>query len=145
MITLPLPALAPVIPPTMAPTVHVNVLGVLADSIIFGLPPLQIAAGGAFVTAGVGCTVTVITYGALAGQAPPVDVGVTRYSTVPAVTLLGLFNSWEIVFPDPGVAPVIPPLTVPMVHVKLLGAVAFSGIFVVPPLQSDAVAGTPVI
>ena len=145
LMRLPVPALAPVMPPTIVPTVHVNVPGVLAERAIFGLPPLQIAAGGAFVTAGVGCTVTVITYGALAGHAPDVETGVTKYSTVPTVLLLGLLNVCEILFPVPADAPVIPPVIFPMVQLKLLGAVALNGMFVVASLQIAAVDGTPVI
>jgi hypothetical protein len=46
--------------PVIVPTVHVNVLGVLAVNAIFGLVPLQILFVAALVTAGVGLTVTVI-------------------------------------------------------------------------------------
>jgi hypothetical protein len=83
---------APVILPVIAPTVHVNVLGAVAVNAMLVAVPLQIAAVLAVVTAGVGLTVTVIVYGAAAGQLPPVDVGVTIYSTVPAVALLGLVS-----------------------------------------------------
>jgi len=58
LMTLPDPLLAPVIPPTILPTVQLNVLGVLDVNTILNVPPLQIAAGGAFVTSGVGLTVT---------------------------------------------------------------------------------------
>jgi hypothetical protein len=47
-------------PPVIVPTVHVNVLAVLATSDILGLVPLQIAAVFGVVTEGVGFTVTVI-------------------------------------------------------------------------------------
>ena len=60
MIAFPLPALAPVIPPVIVPIVHVNVLEAVAAKDIFGLVPLQIATAFAFVTTGVGLTVTVI-------------------------------------------------------------------------------------
>jgi hypothetical protein len=56
----PLPPLAPVILPVIAPTVQVNVLAVLAVKEIFVAVPLQIAAVFAVVTTGVGLTVTVI-------------------------------------------------------------------------------------
>jgi ABC-type proline/glycine betaine transport system permease subunit len=85
------PALAPVIPPEIVPIVHVNVEGALDVSAMFGLVALQIATVAAFVTAGVGLTVTVIVYGA-PGHEPVVAVGVTINSTVPAVALLGLVS-----------------------------------------------------
>jgi hypothetical protein len=46
--------------PVMVPMFHENVLGVLAVSAMFGLVPLQMEAAAAFVTAGVGLTVTVM-------------------------------------------------------------------------------------
>jgi hypothetical protein len=60
LIVLPLPAVAPVMPPLMVPIVHANVLGALAVREIFGPVPLQIETVAALVTAGVGLTVTVI-------------------------------------------------------------------------------------
>jgi hypothetical protein len=59
---------------------------------MFGLPPLQIAAGEVLVIAGSGFTVTVIVYGVPGQAVPAVDVGVTIYSTLPAAVLLGLFS-----------------------------------------------------
>lgn len=56
----PAPAVAPVMPPLIVPTVQVNVLGVVAASAILVVPPLQMAAVLAVVTAGIGFTVTVI-------------------------------------------------------------------------------------
>ena len=88
---LPLPALAPVIPPVIAPMVHVNVLAALAVKFILVEVPLQIDAVFAVVTTGVGWTVTVIVY-AGPWQAPAIDVGTTTYSTVPAVALLGFVS-----------------------------------------------------
>jgi hypothetical protein len=70
-----------------------------------------------------------------------VDVGVTIYSTLPGFALLGLVNVWLIVVPDPALAPVIPPLIVPIVHAKLLGALAVSAMFGLVALQVAAVAG----
>jgi len=52
--------LAPVIPPVVAPMVHVNELGTLAVKVIFGPVPLHALAVGGFVTTGFGLTVTVI-------------------------------------------------------------------------------------
>ena len=75
--------------PVIVPIVHANVLGTLAVKPIFGPVPLHVFAVLGVVTAGLGFTVTVIVYGE-PGQEPVVDVGVTRYSTVPAVALLGL-------------------------------------------------------
>jgi uncharacterized protein Usg len=84
----PLDALAPVIPPVIEPMVHEKLLGALDVNVIFGSVPLQVVAVVELVTAGVGLTVTTILYG-LPTHDPVVEVGVTRYSTVPAVELLG--------------------------------------------------------
>ena len=54
LMLLPVPALAPVIPPEIAPMVHENVLGAVAASAMFGLVALQIATAAGLVTAGVG-------------------------------------------------------------------------------------------
>jgi hypothetical protein len=141
----PLPALEPLMLPVIVPIVHANELGAVAFKAMFVAVLLQIATvEGTPVTTGVGFTVTVIVYAALAGQLPPVDVGVTRYSTVPAVALLGLVNVCAIVAPDPLAAPVIPPVIVPTVQAKVLGAVAVKGMFVAVLLQIATVAGTPV-
>ena len=56
----PEPALAPVILPEIVPTVQVKLLAVEAVRLIFGLVPLQVLAVAAFVTTGVGLTVTTI-------------------------------------------------------------------------------------
>jgi hypothetical protein len=130
---------APVILPVIVPIVQVNVLGAVAVNAIFVAVALQMAAVLAVVTAGVGLTVTVIVYGAPGHVVLAVDVGVTIYCTVPAVELLGLFNVCAIVLPDPAVAPVIPPVTVPIVHVNVLGADEVSAMFVAVALQIDAV------
>ena len=82
---------APVIPPVTVPTVQLNVLATLAVKLIFGPVPLQVVAVLAVVTTGDGFTVTVIVYGAPV-QVPVVDVGVTIYSIVPAVVLLGFVS-----------------------------------------------------
>jgi hypothetical protein len=68
------------------------------------------------------------------------DVGVTIYCTVPAVALLGFVSVWLIELPDPAVAPVIPPVTVPTVQANVLGALAVNAIEGLPPLQTDVVA-----
>jgi hypothetical protein len=75
---------------------------------------------------------------------PPVEVGVTRYCTVPAVALLGLLKVCAIVLPLPALAPLILPVTAPIVHENVLGAVAFNGILVAVLLQIATAAGTPV-
>jgi hypothetical protein len=136
----PEPAVAPVIPPLIAPIVHENVLGVVEVSEIFGDVPLQIVAVAALFTAGVGLTVTVILYGAPA-QFPVVEVGVIIYSTEPAVALPGLVSVWLIELPAPAVAPVIPPVIVPIVHEKLAGALEVRLMFVDVLLQIAFVAG----
>jgi hypothetical protein len=136
LIVEPLPAVAPVMPPLMVPIVHEKLLGADAVSAMFGLVPVQMEAVAELVTAGVGLTVTVIVYGCPA-QPPVVAVGVTRYWTVPAVVLDGLTRVWLMVLPPPAVAPVIPPLMVPIVHVKLLGTEAVSAILVAVLLQIE--------
>jgi hypothetical protein len=140
LIVVPDPAVAPEILPVTVPIVHANVLGALAVSAMFGLVPLQIAFVAAFVTAGVGLTVTVMLYGAPA-QVPVVDVGVIMYCTVPGTALLGFVNVWLIEGPEPAVAPVIPPLMVPIVHANVAEALDVKVIFVLVALQIDAVAG----
>jgi hypothetical protein len=70
--------------------VQVKLLGAVAVRAILGPVPLQIFAVAALVTDGFGLTVTVIV------KAAPVHVpvveGVTIYSTVPAVALLGFVS-----------------------------------------------------
>ena len=135
LIVDPDPGKPPVIPPVILPTTHVNVLGVLAVSGIFVVPSLQIVSVAAVVRTGLGFTVTVIVYGVCDTQAPVVDVGVTRYSTVPAVAELGLVSTWLIWLPAPPVAPVIPPVIVPTVQVKLLGVLEVRSIWGLVALQ----------
>jgi hypothetical protein len=118
--------------------VHAKLLGVLDVKAIFGLDPLQILAVAAFVTTGVGLTVTTILYAGPTHD-PIVEVGVTRYSTVPDVALLGLLRTWLIVPPEPATGPLILPVIVPTVHVKLLAALAAKAIFGLVPLQVLAV------
>jgi hypothetical protein len=134
----PEPADAPVMPPVMFPIVQLKVEGALEVSVMFGLVALQIVAAGALVTAGVGFTVTVIVKGA-PGHPPAMEVGVTIYSTVPAVALLGLVRVWLITFPALFTAPVIPPVMVPIVQMNVLGVVAVNAIFGPVPLHVLAV------
>jgi hypothetical protein len=140
LIVFPDPAVPPTMPPVTVPIVHVKVAGVDEVSVMLGLVLLQMAADPPLVITGTGFTVTVIVYGLLA-QLPVVDVGVTIYSTVPGVVLPGLPSTWLIVFPDPGAAPVMPPVIVPIVQLKLLAAVEVSERLVLVPLQIAAVAG----
>jgi len=72
----PEPELAPVIPPVIAPRVHVNVLGTEAVNARFGPVPLQISAVLDDVKIGPGFTVTVML-NAGPTQDPPIEVGVT--------------------------------------------------------------------
>jgi hypothetical protein len=53
-------AVAPVMPPVIAPIVQVKLLGVLDVKMILGPVPLQVLAVEGLVTDGVGLTVTVI-------------------------------------------------------------------------------------
>jgi hypothetical protein len=123
LIVPPEPALAPVMPPVIVPIVQANVLGALDVSVMFGPVALQIDAVAAFVTDGVGFTVTVMVYGAPT-QLPVTEVGVTIYWTDPAVLLLGFVKIWLMVPPDPALAPVMLPVMVPIVHANVLDAVA---------------------
>jgi hypothetical protein len=91
------------------------------------------------IASGTGLTVTVIANGEPA-QEPVVDVGVTRYSTVPATVLLELVNIWLIVTPEPALSPAMLPVIVPVVQVKLLGTLDVNAIFVPVPLHMVAVA-----
>jgi hypothetical protein len=125
-------------PPVIVPSVHVKLLGALAVSEIFGLVLLHIATVAGLVTTGVGFTVTVMLYG-VPTHPPVVEVGVTIYSTVPAVELPGLVSVWLIVEPDPAVAPEILPVMEPIVHVNVDGALDVSEIFVLAPLQMEKV------
>lgn len=109
------PPLAPVIPPVVPATVHVNVDGVDAVRAIEVVAPLHIECVGAVVTTGVGKTVIIILKGDPA-QFPAVEVGVTIYSTVPEFTVLGLVSVWLRIVPVPLLAPVMPPEMVPIVH-----------------------------
>jgi hypothetical protein len=134
---LPVPALAPVIPPVIVPMVHANVLGALDVSAMLGLPPLQIDNVAALVTAGVGLTVTEIAEAEF--TQPAREVGVIIYCIEPAVALLGLVSVWLIVLPLPALPPVIPPEMAPIVHVNVLGALAVSAMFGLVLLHIEAV------
>ena len=87
----------------------------------------------AVVRTGDGLTVTTTEYG-FPGQLPETDVGVMMYVTVPEEDPLGLVSTWLMVEPEPAVAPVIEPVTVPMVQENVLGTVAVKAIFVLLPL-----------
>lgn len=125
-IVAPDPAVAPVIPPVTVPTVQAKVLAALAVKLMLVAVLLHIAAVFALVITGVGCTVTSAVMLKADPTQPSSEVGVTRYSTVPELTVLGLFNIWLITLPEPALAPVIPPLMVPIVQVKVLGTDAVS-------------------
>ncbi len=84
-------AVAPVTPPVIVPMVQVKLLAALAVKETLLPAPLHIVFVEAVVTTGIGLTVTVIVVAAPA-HVPVVDVGVTMYSTVPALALLGLVN-----------------------------------------------------
>ena len=86
---LPLPALAPVIPPVIVPIVQVKLLGIEEVRLIFGLVPLQMEVVAIVVTTGAGLTVTVMVVDGPA-HTPLVEMGVTLYSTLPGAVPLGL-------------------------------------------------------
>lgn len=73
---VPEPALAPVTPPLIDPTVQIKVLGAEAVNGMFVVEPLQIVAVAGVVTSGVALTLTVIVKGVPA-QEPATEVGVT--------------------------------------------------------------------
>lgn len=123
----------------IVPTVQVKLLAAVAVSGMFVAVALQIVHAFVAVTTGVGFTVTTMLYEGPGQAGVAVDVGVTRYSTVPDVVLLGFVNVCAIVAPAPAVAPVMPPVIVPIVQVNVLGADALSAILVVVPLQIAAV------
>jgi hypothetical protein len=68
-------------------------------------------------------------------QLPVPEVGVTIYSTLPAVAVLGFVNTWLMVLPDPALAPVMPPFTAPIVHVNELAVLEVSAMFGLVALQ----------
>ena len=88
----PEPALAPVMPPVIAPTVQLKLLATEEASAIFGPDPLQVEAVGKLVTIGAGLTVTVIVKGDPAHK-PATEVGVTKYSTDPEAAEPGLVKT----------------------------------------------------
>jgi hypothetical protein len=131
----PVPADAPVIPPVIGPTVHAKVLGVVAVRLMLAPDPLHVFVVGRLVITGVGNTVTVAMILNGDPTQPLAETGVTIYSTVPEDVVLGFVNTWLITLPEPAVAPVIPPVTVPIVHENVEAVLADNGIFGLPPLQ----------
>ena len=87
----PEPATAPVILPVMVPKVQLKLLAALEVNAILVEAPLQILLVAALVTAGVGLTVTVMVVEEPT-QEPVLEVGVTTYSTLPALALPGLVS-----------------------------------------------------
>jgi hypothetical protein len=124
--------------PVMVPIVQLNEDGVVDVNVRFVFEPEQILKVGALVTTGPGFTVTVRTK--VSPKQPLADdLGVIKYSTVPAVALPGLVKIWFMVLPEPAEAPVIPPVMVPIVHWNALGIVAIRFKLVDVPLQIDLV------
>jgi hypothetical protein len=119
--------------------VQLNVLAAVAVRAILVAVALHIEAVLAVVTDGMGLTVTVIVYAAPGQVGLAVEVGVTKYWTVPAVALLGFVSAWAMVDPLPALAPVMPPVIVPTVQVNVLAAVAVNPILVAEPLHIEAV------
>jgi hypothetical protein len=94
---------------------------------IFVVAALQIVVGPAVVTLGVGLTVTTTFTGVPEHELAD---GVTIYVTVP-IEIPGLISTWAIVEPDDEVAPVIPPVTDPIVQLKVApGTLLVSAILV---------------
>ena len=91
MIDEPVPADAPVMAPVLVPRVQAKELEAEAVRLILGLVPLHVLAVLAVVLPGIGLTVTVILV-AEPRQEPTVEVGVTLYTILPALALLGLVN-----------------------------------------------------
>ena len=79
-------------PPVIVPIIQAKLLGALDVKAILGPVPLQVLAVAGLVTIGVGLTVTVIVKSVPVHE-PVVEVGVTRYSTVPADALLGFVKT----------------------------------------------------
>jgi hypothetical protein len=98
-----------------------------------GEPEHTVAGERAIVGAGNGLTVTLLVRAAQ--EVALIGVGVTTYCTVPAVEVLGLLSTWLIVLPLPALAPVIPPVIVPTVHVYVLGITDVRAILVFSPLH----------
>ena len=83
------PAIGSVIFPTIVPTVHTKLLGVLAVRDILVLVPLQILNAKEFVIAGLGLTITEIINGAPVHEVAT-ETGVIIYCTVPVAEMLEL-------------------------------------------------------
>src|SRR2546429_386826 len=66
---------------------------------------------------------------------PDVEVGVTAYTKLPSVELLGLVSVWVIVEPLLALPPVMEPVLVPNVQVKVLATFAVRLTFMATPLQ----------
>lgn len=114
--------------------VQLKVLFTEAVRIVFQLSPLQIAAVDALVTKGFGSTLIIIVL--LEPVQVPLDaMGVTMYSIVPVVEFDGLLSVWMMLEPEPGVAPVIPPVMVPMLQLNDEGMLAERFTDVEVPLQ----------
>ena len=82
---------APVILPVIVPIVQLYVLAALEVNAILVDTPLQIVFVAVFVIPGVGSTVTVMVSGNPTHE-PVVEVGVTEYSILPELALLGFVS-----------------------------------------------------
>lgn len=93
--------------------------------------PLQRSADIADIT-GVGSTITTIFEGT---PGHVLAEGVTMYVTDPAVAF-GLLSAWAMVEPLEALAPVMPPVIVPIVQLNVLPTkLLVNAMFVVDPLQ----------
>lgn len=87
----PEPASAPLMLPVFVPIAQLKLLAALDVNVIPVAVPLQILVVTLVVRTGVGLTVTVIVKSGPTHE-PLVEVGVTRYCTVPAVAFPGFVN-----------------------------------------------------
>ena len=67
---------------------------------------------------------------------PRDEVAEILYCTDPAVKLLGLVRTWLIIDPEPALAPVIPPVIVPIVQENVLATLAVRLMLVFEPLHT---------
>jgi hypothetical protein len=89
-IALPELSLAPVTPPVIEPTVQLKLLNAVEVKTILVDVPLQMFLVKTFVILGIGFTIIITVYGSIQTLD---ETGVTIYSRLPAVELLGLINT----------------------------------------------------
>ena len=139
---VPDPELAPDMPLDAVPTVQLKLAEAVDVNGMLSGKPLHTLTFVWLVNAGPGLTVTVIVSDD--PEHPPVwDVGVTMYCTLPGVLLLVFASVWFIVLPLPLDALLMlvgNGEIVPIVQLKLLGALAVSGKLNAPQVVAEVVA-----